>query len=97
MKVSKLRRSARGQECTLQIFPYCNNDPDTVSLCHIGLGSGWGRKSLDTVAAYGCSACHAIIDGAVHKPVGKLELLQIQLRAIERTHEIMIQNGVLKL
>jgi hypothetical protein len=95
--MNKLRQSARGQDCTLQIFPWCNNDPTTVSLCHIGLGSGWGLKSSDTIAVYGCSACHDIIDGRVDKSVDKLELMEIKLRALERTHKIMIANGVIKL
>lgn len=31
-KQSKLTRAARGQECTAEIVPYCNYNPETVVL-----------------------------------------------------------------
>ena len=61
--MSKLRKSARGEECTLQIYPYCNGNPETVVLCHLPSDSGMGQKSPDWWAVYGCSSCHDVIDG----------------------------------
>ena len=62
--MSKIRQSARGDTCTFQIPGVCNNDPETVVLCHAPHpDKGMGHKSPDTWAAYGCSDCHAEIDG----------------------------------
>jgi hypothetical protein len=62
--MSKLRRSARGKMCTLQIHPHCNSNPDTVVLCHIGsVSKGIALKSHDHFGVYGCSDCHDVIDG----------------------------------
>ena len=62
-KFPKLRDSAKGEDCTLQLIPYCNNNPETVVLCHLPFDSGMGMKAHDLSSAYGCSDCHAIIDG----------------------------------
>lgn len=60
----KLRDSARGEPCTLNIAGVCNYDSSTVVLCHLPDEShGMGRKSDDIVAAFGCHACHDAIDG----------------------------------
>ena len=93
---NKLRQSARGEECTLSIHPYCNGNPDTTVLCHIGRGAGMGRKSSDLMAVYGCSACHDVIDLRVRTDITRLELMQIKLRALERTHARMIDSGTIK-
>lgn len=64
MKVvsKKLRDSARGQLCTLQIAGVCNYDPETTVLAHLSPG-GMGTKCSDLDAAFACSACHARYDG----------------------------------
>ena len=59
----KLRESAAGEQCTLNLAPYCNGDPSTTVLCHLPFDSGMGIKSHDLSSAYGCSSCHAVIDG----------------------------------
>ncbi|MFH5773551.1 nuclease domain-containing protein [Paracoccus sp. NGMCC 1.201697] len=54
-----IRKSARGEECTLR-SSVCNHDPETTVFCHIRLpGDGMGRKPPDYFGFYGCSACHA--------------------------------------
>ena len=62
-KYPKLRDSARDEQCTFQLHPYCNGDNSTTVLCHLPFDSGMGIKSHDLSSAYGCSDCHAVIDG----------------------------------
>ena len=93
-KYQKLRDSARGEECTLQIFPYCNQNPETVVLCHLPSGSGMGQKSHDWFAVYGCSSCHDILDGR-GDGVTRTERTAIMLMALHRTWERMIEKGLI--
>ena len=91
-----IRRSARGQMCTLQIFPHCTNDTETTVLCHLNTSrKGMGLKSLDYFAVYGCSECHSVIDGRTKTDIPKEEIWRCQLRALERTWTIMIDDGLI--
>jgi hypothetical protein len=59
--VSKpLRDFARGQDCSMR-GPYCNNNPETVVLCHTRMAgfNGINCKPLDFLGYHGCSDCHA--------------------------------------
>jgi hypothetical protein len=62
-KSSKIRQSARDKECTLRFPGTCNGRTDTT-------GKGMGLKAPDTRAAYGCSACHDVLDGRAPRPAG---------------------------
>lgn len=103
--LSALRKSAKGEACTLEIVGVCNHNPETTVLCHIrdfGTG-GTGLKPSDLCAVYGCHECHAIIDGrydhsrwAIGADYYGLKWEYIA-RALARTHERMLETGVLKL
>ena len=97
--MSKLRKSAKGEECTLQIHPYCNGNPETVVLCHLPSDSGMGQKSPDWWAVYGCSDCHDIIDGRVWIPTGPhVEVINdCMRRGHYRTLQRMIEKGLIKI
>ena len=95
-KYQKLRDSARGEECTLQIVPYCNNNPETVVLCHIG-SSGMGMKAPDWQAVYGCSDCHDVIDHRVKTDFHPLDIRNIMLAAQHKTWARMIDKGLIKI
>ena len=63
--MSKIRKSARGEDCTARIPGVCNFDPETTILAHISgvrYGSGKGKKVSDLISLYACSACHDVID-----------------------------------
>lgn len=71
--VSKIRRSARGEQCAIRIPGICNHDPETTVLCHANgsaAGKGIGMKSPDELGAYGCYACHMVVDGQRKSPEG---------------------------
>lgn len=70
-KSSPIRKSAKGEECTIRLPNVCNFDPATTVLCHsnkLADGKGMGLKAPDTHAAYGCSACHDVVDGRAPIP-----------------------------
>ena len=66
--MSKIRQSAKGETCTFMIPGVCNFNPETTVLCHAPHpDKGTGKKGPDTWAAYGCSACHDVMDNLGHK------------------------------
>ncbi|MAS97531.1 MAG: hypothetical protein CMF29_01155 [Kiritimatiellaceae bacterium] len=94
--MNKIRRSARGKMCTLQLFPHCSNDTETTVLCHLNTSrKGMALKSLDYFAVYGCHDCHNVIDGRVKTDIPKEEIYRCQLRALERTWSQLINDGLI--
>ena len=96
-KYPKLRNSARGEECTLRIYPHCNGDPETTVLCHIASGSGMGQKSPDWFGVYGCSSCHDVIDRRKYTNFSASELALFSSEALFRTWERMIDKDLIKI
>lgn len=91
--IPKLRASARGQQCTLQIVGVCTHDTYTTVLCHIhDETKGMGNKAEDTSAVFGCFACHRAID--LHSLPREDELFYL-LRAYQRTIKFWIEHGYL--
>lgn len=65
-KTTAIRASARNQECTLRFEGICNRNPETTVWCHsnrLADGKGIGLKAPDEQGCYGCSDCHAWLDG----------------------------------
>jgi hypothetical protein len=90
---TKLRESANGQPCTFRIPGVCNGDSDTTVFCHIrDEAKGLGNKANDFSGAYGCAACHHAIDN--HR-LPKVDELWFSLRALQRTHAIMVERGLI--
>lgn len=89
---AKLRASAKGQQCTFNTS-YCNHDTETTVLCHLPSEvKGIGNKGDDWHAAFGCSACHEVIDQ--HKLPAEAELFYC-LRALRRTQAHWIARGLI--
>ena len=59
--MTKKQRSARGQDCVLNIPGVCNRNPETTVLAHVGR-HGSAKRNHDEDAVYACSACHDAID-----------------------------------
>jgi len=94
MKYPKLRKSARGRDCTLNTA-MCNYNPETVVLCHIDSEEkGMSRKSPDWYAAFGCSECHTALDQ--HMMVEEERLFYAN-RGLLRTWKIWIEEGLIKI
>ena len=95
--MNKLRESARGEECTFQIFPHCNQNNETVVLCHISCeDKGMGIKSPDWWSGYGCSDCHDIIDHRRITNLPESAIIQAIMRGVYRTHKRLIEKGLMQ-
>lgn len=71
--MSKIRESARGEDCTVRIPGICHYQPEYTIWSHFrGLagGKGMGIKSHDACGAYACTACDAVYDGQRPRPEG---------------------------
>jgi hypothetical protein len=91
--IPKLRASAKGQCCTFAIPGICNNDPETVVLCHIrDEWKGMANKANDWSAAFGCSECHTAID---QRHLRRGDELFYSLRAMQRTHAKWFEMGLM--
>ena len=88
--------SAKGEECALQIFPYCNHNPETTVTCHINCeDKGWALKSPDWWSVYGCSDCHDIIDGRRKTDLSKAIINDCIMRGLYRTIKRKIEKGLI--
>lgn len=91
--MSKLTRSARGRSCTLRLGR-CESD-ETVVACHLPFGQrGLGFKAPDWWIAYGCRACHDIIDGRVKANLPREVILEQLMRAHVETMHHLIAEGL---
>lgn len=63
--MSKIRESAKGEDCTIRLPRICSFNPEQTVLCHQNsarAGKGGAKKSEDALGAYGCYSCHMIVD-----------------------------------
>lgn len=90
---TKLRNSARGQECCFNIPNVCTGGIETTVLCHApSEAKGIGNKSPDFWGAVGCHACHDALDQ--HR-LPKAEEQFYWLRGIFRTWQRWIASGLI--
>ena len=96
-KYPKITKHAKGQDCQIQLYPYCNQNPETTVFCHAPCeDKGMGIKSPDWWGAFGCSSCHDVIDGRKKvNDISKLEIDQAHTRGIYRTLKILIDDGII--
>jgi hypothetical protein len=98
-KMTPIRKSAKGEECTLRIPGVCNGDNSTVVWCHsnnIRDGKGMGLKSRDEEGCYGCSSCHAWIDGGYVKDGPRHWMEQYFDLARAESQAILKRKGLMK-
>jgi hypothetical protein len=87
----RLRMSAKGQDCTLQLPNVCNHDSTTTVLAHLPSPvAGMATKGDDWHAVFACSSCHAHMDTR-QRPA----LESYQLKALQRTQKIWFNDGLL--
>lgn len=92
MVSKKLRESAKGRDCTFQLIGICNHNPQTTVFCHApDQSKGMGNKAHDFLGAFGCSACHEVID----RRLGDFD--RDWLRAMKLTLTWWVENGYLKI
>lgn len=100
--------AAEGAPCTLRIATFipgrrCSGNETTVA-CHLPIwGKGTSTKVTDMAVAFGCSECHAIIDGVDREALRFLEekhgeaILQRMLNALTETHALLISADVIQI
>lgn len=97
--MTDLTKLANGRECQIRVPGKCIGDPTTVVLCHYRMidMSGFGMKSPDWAAAYGCSECHKVVDGQAGSWVqfGRESRDVMLLEGVIRTLAILIDEGVI--
>lgn len=98
-KMTAIRKSAKGEDCLIQLPGAPFHDPATTVLCHsnqLAAGKGMGLKAPDTAAAYGCHYCHDVVDGRRPLPPGLTQeaMLEKFERAIVRTHARLREKGI---
>jgi hypothetical protein len=106
MKVSKpkmtpIRKSAKGQDCLIQIPGVGFHDPATVVWCHSNEyqhGKGMGLKANDEFGAFGCVTCHAIYDRQAPRPEGmsKEDIDELFANAMEKSRALLEMMNLLE-
>jgi hypothetical protein len=99
-KMSPIRKSARGEDCLIQLPGTSFHDPATTVLCHsnqLADGKGMGLKAPDTRAAYGCHYCHDVVDGRRPLPPGLTQEAMLAKfdKGVALTHEKLKQKGLM--
>jgi hypothetical protein len=95
--MSKIRKSARGQDCQVRIYGVCNHNPETTVLAHLN-GGGMGMKHPDIFGAWCCSSCHDVIDGRVKIPDVEPDIIQLWFyEGVFRTQKKLLESGLIKI
>jgi len=95
--MSKITKSAKGEECQIRIPMICNYNPETTVACHLG-GGGMGMKKKNLFIAYGCSDCHDAVDGRYRTDDYNPNQLKIFFyEGVFRTQEILLEKGLIKI
>lgn len=94
--MSKITKSARGEECTVRLPTHCNWDASTTVFAHLG-GGGMGKKKSDLFGAYSCSSCHSVLDGAISSALTSDDKELAHRQAVERTQEILLNKGLVRI
>ena len=94
--MSKLRKSAKGQQCMVRVPSICNWNPETTVLAHIG-GAGMALKNNDLFGAFCCSSCHDAIDGRIKTSFTRDELSLMHYEGMKRTQEYWLSNEMIKI
>ena len=93
--MSKIRKSARGQDCQVRIYGVCNHNPETTVLAHLN-GGGIGMKRHDIFGAWCCSSCHDVIDGRVKVPNVEPDIIQLWFYdGMVRTQNKLLEMGLI--
>ena len=94
--MSKIRQSAKGEQCQIRLPGVCNHNPETTVFCHYRMNTGIGQKPSDLFGAYGCDACHSEVDRRTR--IHEIEYVKLAFaEAVFRTQLILINKGLIKL
>jgi hypothetical protein len=84
------------EPCTLRLPGVCLPSSETVVLVHMpGSGKGTGTKENDLHSAYGCMACHDVVDRRRQSDLTDAIILDACLRGLSETQVRFIEKGLL--
>lgn len=96
--MSKIRKSARGEDCSVRLPGVCNFNNETTILAHLPSNAkGIGKKSNDITSCYCCSDCHDVIDGRRKSDFSELYILIAIYDAMVETQLKLIDKGLIKI
>ena len=91
-KMTKIRESARGENCAFRFPNICSFNPETTVLCHINTKyKGIALKSHDIFSAYGCYDCHSALDS------GKIKDYRAIMDAVFETQYKLMEKGLIQI
>ena len=99
VRLPKLLKAAKGQECKFQIPGFCNHDPETTVACHsmqAKHGHAAGLKAHDFYIVFGCSGCHDWYDGRINSGTSKAWRNEIFDKCNDATLKHCFREGILK-
>lgn len=90
-----LTKLAKGMPCQIRVPTVCNGDPATTVACHVRLIgiSGAGFKAHDLLIAFGCSNCHAVVDGQQRSTYDYGARRLMLLEGMCRTQAWLVEHG----
>jgi hypothetical protein len=99
--VSRIRESARNEDCTVRLPDTCKWLPEYTIWSHAPFSSGGkGRsiKAIDECGAYACTACDAVVDGQAPPPQGysKQDVTVAWFHGHLRSLVILKKKGLIK-
>lgn len=96
--MSKITKSAMGEECQMRLSGICNGNQETTVFAHYrrGLMGGMGMKPEDLFGAYLCSNCHDVVDGRTKTEISRFTLDSEFMSAVLRTQKILLRKGLIK-
>lgn len=99
--MSKIRESARGEDCTVRLPGVCTFDPAMTIWSHArwnSAGKGKSIKAVDLAGAYACTSCDQVYDGQMKPPPGMtreqidMDWMHGHLRSLVR----LVQKGLIR-
>jgi len=95
--MSKITKSAKGQQCQIRIPGVCNGNRETVVAAHLN-GYGMGCKNPDLFISYACSACHDEVDARTWcQTFKRSDISRMFYEGIFRTQTILLRDGLIKI
>lgn len=95
----RITKLARGRPCQIRVPAHCLGGTETTVACHvrmIGI-SGMGIKAPSLFCAWGCFACHQIVDGQRKSEFSYEERRLMLLEGMLRTQDILLREGKLSI
>jgi hypothetical protein len=96
--VSKIRESARGEDCQIRLPGHCNHNRETTVWAHgngSAAGKGIGMKSDDLLGSYACSDCHDVYDRRAPTAMPRVEVELAFWEGHARSLILLIKKGVI--